>query len=286
MTPASNAETDRSLSAGSLARRLVSWFDSRLSYAVALSGGVDSAVVAQAAAFSESPCVAVTSASASVAQRELCDAEQIATQVGLPHKQIVTPEVSDPEYQRNDARRCFHCKTHLFAAIGSRFPTHVIVSGTNADDLGDYRPGLEAAENAAVRAPLAELGLTKADVRTLARYWNLPLAEKPASPCLASRLAYGVSVTPERLSQVEEAESQLHRLGFAECRVRIHAGELARIEVPRHRLAEVVASEALDDLVAELRRLGFRFVTLDLEGFRSGSLNQLVQIAARPGGSD
>jgi uncharacterized protein len=154
----------------------------------------------------------------------------------------------------------------------------MICSGANLDDQGDYRPGLKAAAEHKVRHPLQEAGFTKADVRALAREWNLPTWDKPASPCLSSRLAPGVEVTTERTARVEAAEAYLHSLGFRECRVRLHEGELARVEVPANGLARFADPEVRDSLVRCLKEHGFRFVTLDLEGFRSGSLNTLVSL--------
>jgi uncharacterized protein len=153
-----------------------------------------------------------------------------------------------------------------------------IVNGANADDLGDYRPGMQAAAEHRIHSPLAECGLSKADVRELALAWNLPVWDKPATPCLSSRIAYGEAVTPERLAMIDAAEQFLKSRGLANLRVRYHQGDLARIETPLADLPRLCAPEFRSELTAELRRLGFKFVTLDLEGFRSGSLNQLVQI--------
>ena len=157
----------------------------------------------------------------------------------------------------------------------------VICSGANLDDQGDYRPGLKAAAERAVRHPLQEAGFRKAEVRALAQAWGLPTWDKAASPCLSSRLAPGVEVTPERTGRVEAAEEYLHELGLRECRVRLHEGELARIEVPAAALARMAQHDVRDALVKRLKELGFRFVTLDLEGFRSGSLNTLVNLETK-----
>ncbi len=154
----------------------------------------------------------------------------------------------------------------------------VICSGANLDDLGDYRPGLKAAAEHAVRHPLQEAEFTKADVRALALQWGLPTWDKPASPCLSSRLAPGVAVTAERTGRVEAAERFLHELGLRECRVRLHEGDLARIEVPLGEVARLAEAAVREGIVLRLRELGFRFVTLDLEGFRSGNLNQLIAV--------
>lgn len=265
-----------------LAERLLAWFVEQhqpdVAYAVALSGGVDSAVVAQGAALSGCPAVAVTATSASVSAVERSDASQLAARMGLAHHWIEPNELDDPAYQRNDLRRCYFCKSRLYSAISQRFPQHQIVSGTNHDDLGDYRPGLEAASESDVQAPLAELGIGKKQVRQLAHYWQLDVADKPASPCLASRVAYGVAVTPDRLQRIEKAEQLLRDLGWNEFRVRLHADEVARLEVPPHSIAQLAAVDVRTRLVEQLKQLGFRYVTLDLEGFRSGSLNPVFQI--------
>jgi pyridinium-3,5-biscarboxylic acid mononucleotide sulfurtransferase len=157
----------------------------------------------------------------------------------------------------------------------------VICSGANLDDQGDYRPGLKAAAEHRVRHPLQEVGFTKADVRALARHWGLPTWDKPASPCLSSRLAPGVEVTVERTGRVEAAEAYLKELGLRECRVRLHEGELARIEVPADAISRLAAPEIREALATKLRELGFQFITLDLEGFRSGSLNSLVSLEVK-----
>ncbi len=264
-----------------LAQRLVDWFEPQSHYAIALSGGVDSAVVAQAASLSASQVVVVTGRSSSVAARELNDAMQVGQQLDLPHRIIDTQELNNPAYLRNDERRCYFCKQQLFAAMQAEFPQSIIVTGTNADDLSDYRPGLAAAKEARVRAPLAELGIDKSQVRGLATFWNMHLADKPASPCLASRIAHGVAVTAERLQRVEQAEELLRELGLVEFRVRLHDGELARIEVGSAALVQLVVPETRGWLIRRFRELGFRFITLDLEGFRSGSLNPVFQIGKR-----
>jgi len=264
-----------------LAQRLVEWFEPQAHYAIALSGGVDSAVVAQAASRSASQVVVVTGRSSSVAARELNDAKQVGQQLDLPHRIIDTQELNNPAYLRNDERRCYFCKQQLFAAMQAEFPQSIIVTGTNADDLGDYRPGLIAAKEARVRAPLAELGIDKSQVRSLAALWEMHLADKPASPCLASRIAHGVAVTAERLQRVEQAEELLRELGLVEFRVRLHDGELARIEVGPADLMQLVVPETRGLINRRFREMGFRFITLDLEGFRSGSLNPVFQIGKR-----
>lgn len=252
--------------------------------AVALSGGVDSAVVAKAAflALGEE-ALAVTGVSPSLASGELELAQRVAQLIGIRHLVLHTQEFASPDYVRNASDRCYHCKTELYtqmdqlrAELEAGF---TLVNGANLDDLGDYRPGLKAAADHAVRSPLAECGFTKSDVRALAAHWELPVWDKPASPCLSSRVAYGEEVTPERLAMIDGAEQWLRARGLATVRVRYHRGDLARLEVPAEAIAMLCSPETRTPLVAKLKSLGFRFITLDLEGFRSGSLNTLVEIS-------
>jgi pyridinium-3,5-biscarboxylic acid mononucleotide sulfurtransferase len=252
------------------------------SCAVAFSGGVDSAVVAKAAALALGDrAVAVTGTSASLAAGELESAEEVARLIGIRHEVIATDELASPDYARNAPDRCYHCKTELYSQLERLLPklgVQAIVSGANADDLGDYRPGLQAAAEHQIHSPLADCGITKVEVRELAAAWGLPVWDKPATPCLSSRIAYGEAVTPERLSMIDRAEQFLRARGLGNLRVRYHRGDLARIEVPQDDLLRLCDADLRRELTADLRRLGFKFVTLDLEGFRSGSLNQLVQI--------
>src|SRR6476620_1371099 len=194
--------------------------------AVAFSGGIDSTVIAKAAHLALGDrAVAVTADSPSVARTELEDARRLAALIGIRHEVIRTAEFDNPDYQRNDGSRCYHCKSELYDQILARLPelgVGTICSGANLDDQGDYRPGLVAAAERRVRHPLQEAGFTKADVRALAREWGLPTWDKPASPCLSSRLAPGVAVTPERTSRVEAEEALLRSLGLRDCRVRLH----------------------------------------------------------------
>lgn len=255
------------------------------SAAVAFSGGIDSTVVAQAGflALGER-VIAVTADSPSVARSELEDARRLAQHIGIRHRIVATEEFANPAYLRNDGARCYFCKSELYERIETLLPelgVAVICSGANLDDQGDYRPGLKAAAEHAVRHPLQEAGCTKADVRALARSWDLPTWDKPASPCLSSRLAPGVAVTRERTARIEAAEACLRSLGYRECRVRLHEGELARIEVPLAELPRLADPDVREALARRFRELGFQFVTLDLEGFRSGSLNTLVSLERR-----
>jgi uncharacterized protein len=250
--------------------------------AVAFSGGIDSTLVARAAFEALGVrAVAVTADSPSVARAELADARRIAEQIGIRHILVKTEEFSNPDYLKNDGTRCYHCKTELYSTVQQLLPQlgfSVVVSGANLDDVGDYRPGLTAAAEHAVRHPLQEAGFTKADVRELARFWNIPIWDKPAAPCLSSRLAPGLAVTVERTGRVEAAEAFLRKLGLRECRVRYHEGDLARLEVPVSEIARLASEPTRLLLAEELHRLGFKFITLDLEGFRSGSLNNLVSL--------
>ena len=248
---------------------------------VALSAGVDSAVVAQAAflALGERAS-AVTASSASLAEGELDMAIALARQIGIRHQTVATDEFADPDYVRNNPDRCYHCKTELYTQLTplALSAEAVIVNGANLDDQGDYRPGMQAASEHQVRSPLIECGLTKDEVRQLAAHWGLPVWDKPATPCLSSRVAYGEEVTPERVAMIDQAEQHLRSLGLRTLRVRYHGGDLARLEVPLDALPRLCEPGVRNELVRRLRELGFRFITLDLEGFRSGSLNTLVPI--------
>lgn len=281
MSEFGSASTGAATSHG-LASLLEAWFASDRHYAIALSGGVDSAVVAKAASNSSANAVVVTARSESVSAAELADVQLLLGQLALPHRFLETDEVRDPRYQANDHRRCYFCKTFLFESVRKRYPDSVIVTGTNVDDLSDYRPGLVAAKENDVRAPLAELGIGKSQVRQLAAGWELSVADKPASPCLASRIAYGVSVTAERLAMVEQAEALLREMGLREFRVRLHSDDIARIEVAPEVMSRFMQAETRERLVSQFAEIGFRFVALDLAGFKSGSLNPVYQIAESP----
>ncbi len=252
---------------------------------VAFSGGVDSAVVAKAAflALGEH-AVAMTSDSPSVPRSELAAARELAALIGIRHEVLPTTEFDNPAYQRNGGDRCYFCKSELYTRIESKLGSlglDTVCSGANLDDLGDYRPGLTAAAEHCVRHPLQEAGFTKAHVRELARHWGLPVWDKPASPCLSSRLAPGLEVTPERTLRVERAEAYLKTLGMRDGRVRHHEGDLARVEVPSDDIARLLDPAVRQAMSEALHALGFRFVSLDLDGFRSGSLNQLVSLEVK-----
>ncbi|MDH3717304.1 MAG: ATP-dependent sacrificial sulfur transferase LarE, partial [Planctomycetota bacterium] len=225
--------------------------------------------------------VAVTAVSPSLAGGELDAARQLARQIGIRHETIATGELENPDYVANQADRCYHCKTELYDHLDrlcDRFSVAVVLNGANADDLQDYRPGLQAAREHRVLSPLAECGITKDDVRQLAAAWELPVWDKPAAPCLSSRIAYGEEVTPQRLEMIDRAEQFLRDAGLREVRVRFHKGDLARLEVPLDDLPQLTAPDFRAELVAQLRELGFRYISLDLEGFRSGSQNLVLPL--------
>jgi uncharacterized protein len=255
---------------------------------VAYSGGVDSAFLAATAhRILGSRMLAVLADSASLARRDMEQASAFAHSIGMPLQVVATEELDRPEYVRNDANRCFHCKDELFAvmqALGARLGFTSIAYGMNSDDTRDFRPGQRAAEEHAVLAPLAEAGLTKTEIRALAKAAGYTLWDRPAAPCLSSRVEYGRTVTREVLSQVERAEESLRALGFRELRVR-HHGELARVEIARGELPRALAIDMLDSISAAIKKAGFQYVTLDCTGFRSGSMNAIlpVEVLARRG---
>lgn len=262
--------------------RLLDAMRSLESCAVAFSAGVDSTVVAKAAQLALGErAVAVTGESASLAGGELDQAKQLAGLIGIRHIIVSTDELSSDAYSRNAPDRCYHCKTELYSQLQpliTKLGLRCVVNGANADDLGDYRPGMRAAGEHDVRSPLAECGINKDQVRQLAADWQLPVWDKPATPCLSSRIAYGEAVTPQRLSMIDRAEQYLRGRGFPLVRVRYHKGDVARLEVPIDELPRLCDADVREPLVAALREFGFRFVTLDLEGFRSGSLNTLIPL--------
>ena len=246
---------------------------------VAYSGGVDSAFLAATAhRVLGNRMLAVLADSPSLARRDMEQALTFAQTIGMPVRVIQTEELDKPEYQRNDANRCFHCKTELFdgmQALGAELGYTNIAYGMNADDTRDFRPGQRAAQEHEVLAPLADAGLTKLEVRALAKAAGYALWDRPAAPCLSSRVEYGRTVTREVLAQVEQAEESIRALGFREFRVR-HHGELARVEIARAEIPKALSMEMLDAITAALRGAGFQYVTLDCAGFRSGSLNAVL----------
>ena len=253
--------------------------------AVAFSAGVDSTVVAKAAQLAcGSNAFAVTAVSSSLADGELDEAVELARLIGIEHKVIETREFDDRNYLANPANRCYFCKTELYTRLEAMLPelgVDVIANGANVDDQGDYRPGMQAAGEHTVRSPLIEAGLTKAEVRELARDWQLPIWDKPAAPCLSSRIAYGLDVTPERTSRIDRAEQFLRReFALRELRVRHEPNDLARIEVPLDAISRLLEPASRARIADEFHALGFKYVTIDLDGFRSGSMNAVVPLGS------
>jgi uncharacterized protein len=249
---------------------------------VAYSGGTDSTLVAWAAhAALGDRALAVTAHSESLAPEEIEAARELARRIGIAHEEITYSELAIPGYADNPPDRCYLCKGELFRRLGTIATERglgVVLDGTNADDVGDYRPGRRAGAELAVRSPLAEIGLGKAAVREALKGLGLPVWNKPSSPCLSSRVPYGEPITREKLEQIARAEAALRELGFRELRVR-HHGSTARIELPKAEMARVLSGGLADEIVARVRAAGFAFVALDLEGLRSGSLNRLLPTA-------
>jgi pyridinium-3,5-biscarboxylic acid mononucleotide sulfurtransferase len=246
------------------------------SVVVAYSGGVDSAYLACVAGSTlGNRAVAITADSPSYPEHHRRMAIDIAERFGLQHEIIYTNELERPEYRANPANRCYYCKHELYTHLTRIAKTRdaVVVDGNNADDRGDYRPGRQAAHEFGVRSPLDEVDLTKIEIRELARRAGLPTWDEPASACLSSRIPYHSEVTPEKLRIVEQAEQALARLGFRVCRVR-HHDELARVEIARSEMARALEPEVSAAIVRELKAIGYRYVTLDLQGYRTGSLNE------------
>jgi len=252
---------------------------------VCYSGGIDSALVlAVAVRKLGERAVGLTAVSPSLPARELEEAQRIAQAIGARHELVRSHELERPGYSQNGLDRCFHCKTELYElaeAERARLGLSFVLNGTNQDDLGDHRPGLRAAERAAVRSPLLELGLGKQAVRELARELGLPTWDKPAAACLSSRIPYGTAVTPERLGQVEELERALLDLGFRQVRVRYH-GSVARVEVAQAELPRLIEPSVAAEVTRAGRAAGFDFVTADLLGYRTGSLNEVSVRRALP----
>ncbi len=248
---------------------------------VAFSGGTDSAYLAWAAkqALGEN-AVAVTADSASLPESHKRDAEEFVRRFGIMHEYIETHEFDNPDYVKNDPNRCFHCKDELFtrlAEVGRTRGYQHIIYGVNVDDLGDYRPGQNAAKKHQVAAPLADAGLTKAEIRELSRLAELPTWDRPASACLSSRIPYGTPVTIENVKTVENGEEEIKALGFRQFRVRFH-GEVVRIEIAREELEKALTLEMAGKFTAIFKKLGFKYVSLDLEGYRQGSLNEVLNL--------
>lgn len=249
---------------------------------VAFSGGVDSSFLLQVAReVLGAGAVAVTTRSPTAPEADEAMARTLAELLGVEHVLVDANELEIPGYADNPTNRCYFCKGSLYEicrAEAARRGIASIIDGVNLDDLGDYRPGLKAAEEHGVRHPLAEVGLSKAEIRVLSRQLGLPTADKPSSPCLSSRFPYGTRITLDGLRRIAGAEAVLRELGFAECRVRFH-DPIARIEVPAAELPRLAQAGVREVIVARLRELGFLYVTVDLQGFRSGSLNEALPVA-------
>ncbi|MGF1482498.1 MAG: ATP-dependent sacrificial sulfur transferase LarE [Cyanophyceae cyanobacterium] len=250
---------------------------------IAYSGGIDSTLVARVAhEVLGDRALAITAVSPSLLPEELEQAQLQAAQIGIAHELVYTHEMDNPHYTANPVNRCYFCKSELHdtlkpLAIQRSYP--YVVDGVNADDLKDYRPGIQAAKERGARSPLAEVGITKADVRQISRSLGLPWWNKPAQPCLSSRFPYGEEITVAKLQRVGRAEVYLRQLGYPNLRVR-SAGDTARIELPTEQLKEFVLNTDLAQLVAVFQDFGFVFVTLDLEGYRSGKLNRVLENAS------
>lgn len=246
---------------------------------IAYSGGIDSTLVARIAyGVLGERALAVTAVSPSLLPEDLEDAKIQALEMGVTHRLIETHEMDNPSYTSNPINRCYFCKSELYDTLkplAQEWGYSYIVDGVNADDLKDYRPGIQAAKERGTRSPLAEVGITKLEVREIARHLGLPWWDKPAQPCLSSRFPYGEAITVEKLRRVGQAERYLRNLGWATLRVRSE-GEAARIELPAEQIPDFVAQTHLEELVEQFQSYGFVYVTLDLEGFRSGKLNQVL----------
>ncbi len=248
---------------------------------VAFSGGTDSAYLAWAAHRAVGAgALAITADSASIPASHKRDAEAFAAQFGIAHEYIETREFSNPDYTANNPDRCFHCKDELFARlkqVGRQRGFAHIVYGVNVDDLGDYRPGQSAATQHRVEAPLADAGLSKAEIRELSRLAGLPTWDRPASACLSSRIPYGTPVTIETVKTIETGEERIKALGFRQFRVRYH-GDVVRLEIAREEMPKAMTLEMAARFTEIFKSLGFRYVTLDLEGYRQGSLNEVLDL--------
>ena len=252
---------------------------------IAYSGGVDSTLVAKIAYdVLGTRALAVTAISPSLLPEELAEAKEQASEIGILHQVVQTHEMDNPNYTTNPINRCYFCKSELhdtLKPLATQLGYPYVVDGVNADDLRDYRPGIQAAKERGVRSPLAELGVTKAEVRQLSQYLGLSWWDKPAQPCLSSRFPYGEEITVGKLQRVGRAEIYLHKLGFKHLRVRSE-GDTAKIELPPEQIQEFILTTNLPTLVSIFQSYGFVYVTLDLEGYRSGKLNQVLHREALP----
>lgn len=248
---------------------------------VAYSGGVDSSYLALIATQElKENALCVTGISASVSDAQQKQANRIAGDFNFNHVTIQTEELENPDYKSNPTNRCYFCKDELYGkllAVAKDANIEFILDGANADDVGDYRPGRKAAEENGVRSPLIEAGLTKNEIRELSQRQDLPTWDEPASPCLSSRIAYGLPVTIERLSKIERGEEFMRSLGFREFRVRVH-DELVRLEIAPAEMERALNPETTEKLASKFRKLGFKYVTIDLHGFRSGAMNEVLEV--------
>jgi uncharacterized protein len=248
--------------------------------AVAFSAGVDSTFALKVAidTLGAENVVAVTADSDSMARAEYDQAAELAESMGAEHVIIKTEEIENPVYRANPADRCYYCKSELFDKLNDFIAEHnlnAVITGVNSDDYDDWRPGIRAGNEKNVRSPCAEAGMTKQDIRALSKQMNLPTFDKPAMPCLASRIQYGEEITPEKLKMIERGEDFLRSLGFRECRVR-HHHNLARIEVPAADIPKICQPEMIAKIDTALREIGYNYVSVDLRGFRSGSMNEVI----------
>lgn len=246
---------------------------------IAFSGGVDSAYLAYIATRElGDKALAVTGESPSYPDFQRQDALAVVQQFAIPHETVITEEIHDPNYQANPTNRCYFCKHELFdklTVLANQRGFAVVCDGNNADDVGDYRPGRKAAAELQVRSPLIEANLTKADIRVLAHAAGLPIWDRPASACLSSRIPYGLPVTIQKLSDIERGEAALRKLGFHQMRVRHHS-DIARIEIAPDELPRALTIEMTQQIVAAFKRIGFKYIALDLEGYRQGALNEVL----------
>ena len=247
---------------------------------VAFSAGVDSAFLSEAAhrALGDR-AIAVTGRSVTLAASELEESIALAARIGIRHRIVDTDEIADESFGNNPPNRCYFCKNELYSIlrrVAAEEGMAVVADGSNADDVGDHRPGMQAARELGVRSPLMEAGMTKADIRALSKAFGLPTWDKPAQACLSSRFPYGDRITPEKIAQVEKAESLLRGLGFRQLRVR-HHGAVARIEAPKEEIPRFVQEDVSRRVIAGVKEAGFTYVTIDLEGFRSGSMNEVLE---------
>ncbi|MDO5581250.1 MAG: ATP-dependent sacrificial sulfur transferase LarE [Planctomycetia bacterium] len=246
------------------------------------SGGIDSALLAQAMvrAYEKKilPEILAIFASSPTGGGSLPEeVSALAAEIGIPLQVLESEELKDPEFARNDDQRCYYCKRHRFSRmLEIAGKEALLLDGSNADDQKEYRPGTRAVRELNVRSPLAELNFTKEDIRNLARFWGISIAEKPSEPCLATRIAYGISIEPSLLARIEKGEDLLHELGFPVCRVRADRLDTARIEIPESQFSLLNTPRIREKITEELRKEGFQFIALDLEGFRSGKMNRRI----------